>query len=811
MKTKNLTPFLFGAKLTSRKPPQLEMTAIVRGAFRFAPGEPLTPLAEALPISQGMMTAETFHDDDVERQGECLYGGDFADFKLNAEVMLRGTCHTPGNKAVKECPVRFTVGAWSKLLRVFGRRVWSDTFGGAAMSEPLLFTEMPLGYTHAFGGPGYAQNPSGKGVSSSELPNVEHAGELVRSRKDRIAPAGFGPYNPAWPQRGGKVGREYGKAWLEKRAPFYAEDFDWTHFHAAPPDQQLPGYLRGDEEIVLQNLHPREAVWSSRLPGLRVRLFVKDTRGRFREVRMSLDTLFAAPDEQTLYLTWRGLDKVEEDDLTDVATVLVASEKLDDAPLPAEHYLGILEKYEGDPLEIQERLPAHMLAARDRLKKRHEEPRDDTPAPDAVSGALQNELGGLDPALQKKIKAETAAGVAALTAATSPAGLGPEAPPIDIKGALEKAAAGPKQRSLPRVLPFKPGYLPPIAISGDIAKIKAGLAEARAKAAEHGQELGELDELEKKLDGPEIGKLVAAERPPVEPGPGRDLSGMDFTGRDLSGLDLRGANLEATILTGANLIETRLDGANLRYAVLVQADLARADLTGADLAFANLSEARAPGARLGRTTLQRTFFRKADLSGATLAEARGEFSVFQETNLDRADLHGVRWFKMLLRDARLEGADLSGAELSRCYFLGVAAQGLNLRGALLDHTSFADSKLRKACAVDARGEGSIWLRTVLEDADFSFAVLPAAHFTEARAARIRFFGANLKGARFYRASLEQAEIVHANLFGADLSKAVLTGARFTHANLYDAKFIKAAGAGCDFTGANLKRCTLENA
>jgi len=91
-------------------------------------------------------------------------GGDFADFKLNAEVMLRGTCHTPGNKAVKECRIRFTVGAWSKILRIFGRRVWSDGFGRPpAMSEPLLFTEMPLGFANAFGGPGYAQNPSGKG------------------------------------------------------------------------------------------------------------------------------------------------------------------------------------------------------------------------------------------------------------------------------------------------------------------------------------------------------------------------------------------------------------------------------------------------------------------------------------------------------------------------------------------------------------------------------------------------------------------------------------------------------------------------
>ena len=41
------------------------------------------------------MTSDTYLDDDAERAGECLYPSDFADWKPHAEVMLRGTCHTP--------------------------------------------------------------------------------------------------------------------------------------------------------------------------------------------------------------------------------------------------------------------------------------------------------------------------------------------------------------------------------------------------------------------------------------------------------------------------------------------------------------------------------------------------------------------------------------------------------------------------------------------------------------------------------------------------------------------------------------------
>lgn len=808
MKTKNLTPFLFGAKLTARRPPELEMTTVVRGTFRLAPDEPVTPLDETPLLSQGSMSAETYRADDFDRSGECLYGGDFADFKLNAEIMLRGTCYAPGGNPVPSCAVKLGVGAWSKILRVSGRRVWSDGFAGAAMSQPIPFTTMPIDYAGAFGGPGYAANPVGKGFGTSEVPSVELARELVRSRSDRPAPAGFGPLNPAWPPRNGKLGKEYGRAYREKRAPFYAEDFDWTFFQSAPADQQLAGYLRGDEEIVLQNLHPTTPVLSARLPGIRIRVFVNDVNGLFREVRMNLDTLFVDPDAQTLYLTWRGLDRVTEDDLTDVKTTLIASEKLGDAPLAVGHYHAMLTAFEADPLEIRSRASAESLEAFAKLKTRGSTlDAASEPAPDAVTGRLRGRLDVLDLETRGRLEREVAGGFAAIRSAS---GAG-----SDVMGTFDKSVAALPVDAPPTAMPRKPGVVPPLPIGGKLREAREAVVEARKKAAAQGGDVSELERLEALFSDPRLAALDPASRegaePPIEPGPGRDLSGRDFTGIDLRGRDLRGASFDGAILTRADLRGACLAGANLKHAVLLEAELEGADLSGADLTLANLTEARAPGVDLSRATLTRVYARKANLAGANLAGATGELAFFTGVDLTGANARGARFFKTLFRDADLARADFTDARLTRCYFLGSRAASLCLASAELNHTSFAGSDLSRARIDGARGPGTIWLETILEGADLGFTVLPAAHFTGARADGARFFGANLKGARFYRASLVNADFTRSNLFSADLSRAMVTGARFTDASLYDAKFLKTAGAGCDFSGANLKRSTLEGA
>ena len=91
------------------------------------------------------------------------------------------------------------------------------------------------------------------------LPNIEHHDKLIRSQKDRPTPAGFAPYDVAWPQRMSKAGT-HDKKWLKTRFPGFAEDMDWTMFNAAPDDQQNPGYFSGDEAFVLENMHPGKSV-----------------------------------------------------------------------------------------------------------------------------------------------------------------------------------------------------------------------------------------------------------------------------------------------------------------------------------------------------------------------------------------------------------------------------------------------------------------------------------------------------------------------------------------------------------------------
>jgi hypothetical protein len=245
---------------------------------------------------------------------------------------------------VRECGVRFAVESWSKSLLVVGKRTW----GVLGPSAPEPFEKMSLGWDRSFGGPSYDKNPSGKGLGTAELPNVEAPASRVTGKSDRPDPAGFGALNPAWPQRAAKTS----KAMFKGRPPYFVEGVDWSRFNAGPPDQQLKRFLRGDEEITLQNLVQGHPVFVGRLPGLRVRGFSKVADGAVGEARFNLDTLLVDTDKGHLVLTWRGHVPCSETDLSDVKSVLIASEKLADAPKSAEHYRKVLEEFHADPIGV---------------------------------------------------------------------------------------------------------------------------------------------------------------------------------------------------------------------------------------------------------------------------------------------------------------------------------------------------------------------------------------------------------------------------------------------------------------------------
>ena len=150
---------------------------------------------------------------------------------------------------------------------------------------------LDLTWNKAFGGPGFARNPQGKGhdpiITESggkvlPLPNVEYPDRPVTSPSDRPEPAGFMPLDLMWPQRHAKTGT-YDDTWFRERWPYFPEDFDWTFFNVTPEDQWAKEFFSGEEDIELTNMHPRHPRLLSRLPRLRHRIFIhrlKDWRKR---------------------------------------------------------------------------------------------------------------------------------------------------------------------------------------------------------------------------------------------------------------------------------------------------------------------------------------------------------------------------------------------------------------------------------------------------------------------------------------------------------------------------------------------------
>lgn len=808
MLTKNLTPYLFGARLTSRKPPQREMTCVVRAAFAIDPaGGPLRPLEHP---EQGALSADELAPEDDEQVGACLRPSDFADYKLSAEVMLKGSCHPGGGRAASECVARFAVGGWSKALRVVGPRVWGGVTGGS-LGEPAPFTSMPLTWQNAFGGPGYAKNPVGKGVAGPEGPNVELEGSPVRSRSGSYEPATFGPINPNWPARAELVGSEYGAAWRKKRAPFYAEDFDWRYFYSAPADQRLPGYLQGNERVTLEHLHPSARELSFSLPALRVRVFVKGTDKRLREVGMSLDTLFVDTDEGKVYLTWRGLDAVAEDDLSDVATVLIAAEPLGAAE-PSETYRAALEAFEKDPVGLEGKLPSEDLFK-------------GTPTAadtDPVSRMLAEK--GVPEDVRAELRPKL---VEALAEAKK------QGKEIDVEAIL--AAANDEQPA--PFVPRKPGQMPPQRLRVTMRKLLETLADARKELAKQQAEIDklpagaalpselatlrdqaaldarQLDDAEQIPRDPRLKELDPSYSYPEplstdEPGPGANLLDRDLRGRDLRGADLRGANLEAADLSKADLSGAQLQGANLRYAILWKATLEGADLTGADLTLVNAIGADLRRAVLKGARLETCSFEGAQLDEAVLEDAQGQYVVFTRASAARASFARAALSRSELDEANLRGANLSGAQVDRALFKKADLSGADLSRAKLAGSSFAEATCDGASFQEAQLAGALLAKASLRDARLAGAVLMDAHLDQVVAPGASFHRARARGSRFYRAVLDGADFGEADLMGADLSKASLLRASFRKASLYEAKLLDAAGTNIDFDGANLKRAVL---
>jgi uncharacterized protein YjbI with pentapeptide repeats len=658
---------------------------------------------------------------------------DLAPYLPGAGVLLRGTAHARGGPAPI---VNVSLGVHRYRWLVHKRLI---VRGDPGPQGPTPFTQLPLGYERASGGPGVDANPAGAGPSANLLdpahPDV---------------PAGFGPIALAWAPRRLFAPRLAG--WTPQASEL-PPDLDWRAFHAAPLDQQCE-YLEPDAWIILEGVHPTLELIRTRLPALHAsaRLWLPGQAGAPPSeltVRMVADTLSIDADAMIFSLVWRGAVELPTNELPRGAVVVVGLDRpnrpaaFPQQPPRIKHSLaGTTAVNDEEVARARARAAAPFAVAEAGSARAATAPIPGAPFQEgSPPGAPRPPVApnpALDPLVIQRATPVSPVIHAAPPEAPSPVALSPEAvapeaiapnPRLPGRRAQSPFAATLEQKGKPPERPLAPFPL-----------AEAGSARAPATAIpgspfHHAPEPVLAPQLAPPPldDAPVVTPAAAqpssapapvpsaAAPPPPPPAPAPsplreqvlarvksstpmldlDLAGADLRGLDLASAKLEGQKLEGTQLRGAVLAAARLAGANLDGADLGASDLRAADLTGASLNGARFDEATLDDAKLGGARGAGARFVgaslvRADLRSARLAGSSFDGAKLSELQAGRADLSRCRFVKADLRDAVLRGSKLAGALLAQANVAGADLRDTNLEGANLFGVDRASAKFNGA-------------------------------------------------------------------------------------------------------------------
>ncbi|MDQ6683893.1 MAG: DUF2169 domain-containing protein [Pseudomonadota bacterium] len=256
-----------------------------------------------------------------EGASSCRYESDLLGVKPGTDLLVEGSAWARQGQLARHVDVAMRVGPVQKQLRVFGDRSWRRSpIGTLQSTPPEPFEALPIVFERAYGGWDRAasdpaqhrlemRNPVGVGFFTDAahavgkaLPNIEDPRHLIASWDDRPSPAGFTCVSCDWSPRRELAG-SYDDEWQARRAPLWAEDFDRRYYQCAPPDQQIPGHLRGGETVELHNLCAQGSMEFS-LPT--VDLIFESRFGDDRvEHEARLATVIIEPDLRRLTMTWQ--------------------------------------------------------------------------------------------------------------------------------------------------------------------------------------------------------------------------------------------------------------------------------------------------------------------------------------------------------------------------------------------------------------------------------------------------------------------------------------------------------------------------
>ncbi|WP_127089612.1 DUF2169 family type VI secretion system accessory protein [Aquabacter cavernae] len=739
--------------------------------------------------------------------------------KPRAEVLIGGKVDAPHADALL---LEAEVGTVRKSLAVFGDRWWTIAGGAYVPTAPRPIRDLLLSPARAFGGAGHAANPAGMGFAAVErigtgeavqLPNIERPDRLIHAPDEVPLPAAFGPLDIMSPERQRLAGT-YDAAWARDVAPALADDIHPDFFLTAPPDQRLGAYLAGDEPYRLRNFSASAPYLEGRLPGVRPRAFAGLENGHWIEAELTLDTLWLMAGARRGVLIWHGVVPVEDIEGKDVTDIMLARERLTDAPRALSHYAEV-RRLRRDPelgpryafsewqltppvdrAEEERRRAARMTLARQRAERQ-------TQAMVFLRDRQMDAMG--------------------LPLSLRPPPPEPDPDPLPLPTPEELAEGDFDLGDLLDMIEAKS------AAAQEQVRLEAEkgqpLLSAMARIDAPGAGAGELDAVLKALEAYDGGALVASLDAASAQGradiPGlegeADLSDAATLAKAQGALDWRATILDN--LPGADH-EAELEQAKARFLGLPEA----APLAEVRASLAAASNVRMPDLPPDAPPLGTPGPVQASIGGlldAIAAEpdvpAAGAASV--NARLAQADRQiaaalpglsktgGGSALDALLADLASTAPQVPAASPQERMSAAQAQMddGLGIIDSLAPVLEAGTAQMRRAAPQAAYPERPLAPRIAKRFGDFVLDQARAGIDLRGRdLAGVDLAGADLSGADLTGAFLERANLARARLCGANLSEAVLTEARLEQADFSDAVLVganlsrvKAAGARFD--------------
>ncbi|WP_437878605.1 DUF2169 domain-containing protein [Sorangium sp. So ce513] len=791
--------------------------------------ERLTVIVKATFVLVHERCAEIAPADDLvradqprDRWGTLDEACETAPYLPSAGVLVRGHASAPAGETATSLSVRvalFRDDRWllNKVLHVFGDYT-------RAAPSPRPFSRMPIVYERAYGGPHVDANPAGVGADQV-LPSIVDPSDPTR-------PAGFGPIARHWAPRRHLLARDHA---LDRPVPELGAGFDFRYFHAAPPDQQIE-FLRGDEWIVLEGLHPQYPLLRSSLPSARglARVHRAGASGEDhgQPIDLVADTLTIDADRLVCSVIWRGNIALLPGD-TPARMRVVAGVELPGRPLV---------------------WPAPLAG-----------PPSSRVVPGAPGPAEEVPASARRPVIEDEVTAEThiatlVAGVAPPFALAEPA----SGPPVR-RGTIPGAPWSTRSRATPpRTVSHLTPETPPRAVSHFTPEMEAALGEVGGMLAPwieaHPTETAE--DPERAPSSPVLPFVAAAPPPPREPPQGSVPFALPFArpGNDPS---LRSDDLPAPpppsteALAGqspatlpppspASPGEVAAAPAPYRDVVPAPAPYREVPAVPAPVSAAPASSAvpapastqaavpapasnraAAPAPASPRAAVPAPASNRAAApapaspraAASAPASTRAAVPAPASTRATpvaplaapaEPEARGLRaaLLARLKNGQPLHDLELAGVELEGIDFSGASLERMNLAGSTLTRCNFASARLAGVNMSSADLTDASFHAADLTRADLSHATLDRAQLSEARLDRADLAFARGSSARFDGASLEGADLRQARLTESVFDRASLADVNGSKADVSRSSFVSANLAGAILRSAKLKEATL---